>query len=69
MIRTYITLLIVKRSTVELWVLGEKRFELLKTLYVIEFTAQPFLPIKEFSSPEEAAAEKSYFALRFLLFF
>ena len=31
---------------IELLVLGDKRFELLKAL-AIEFTAQPFLPIKE----------------------
>jgi hypothetical protein len=30
-----------------MYVLGDKRFELLKHLNAIEFTAQPFLPIKE----------------------
>ena len=59
--RTFITILTVSCSTIELQglniiifnivfkinFLGDKRFELLKHYITIEFTAQPFLPIKE----------------------
>ena len=48
--RTFILILTVKCSTIELQkLIGDKRFELLKQLIVTKFTVQPFLPIKELS--------------------
>ena len=46
------------------FIIGDKRFELIKQFITIEFTAQPFLPIKELSLLYNIKYSKTFYIIQ-----